>query len=113
MGMYFHKRSKRDRGLPSTFNTRDWETAQVYFGFKCAFCGEKSELHADHFIPLASDSCPGTIPTNMIPLCPKCNCAKHDSDPVEYLRSRYSYKVTKRIIRDIEQFFIYVSHFTE
>jgi 5-methylcytosine-specific restriction endonuclease McrA len=111
MSHLFHKRTKRDRGLPSTFNTKHWETAQQYFGWRCAFCGERHAEHADHWIPISSDACPGTTPTNMIPLCATCNCSKNDTDPVQYLRARYSAKKARRIIRDVETFFIYMERF--
>lgn len=112
------KRRARKRGLPATFTTRHWRRALEYFNNCCAVCGRQMndlfgerKAHADHWIPLASPNCPGTTPLNIVPLCgglDGCNHYKRDSDPVEWLQSKFSPKQARAIIEWIETYFAWV-----
>ena len=79
----------RKRNLLDTFTASEWEFALRYFGHACAYCGSTERITADHFIPLNSPECPGTVAGNMIPACGHCNSSKCDRDPVAWLVERF------------------------
>ncbi len=82
------RRRARVRSLPDTFTAQEWQMCLRYWRNRCAYCGEQKPLSADHFIPLASPDCPGTIAENMLPACKSCNSSKQHRDPVEWLSER-------------------------
>jgi 5-methylcytosine-specific restriction endonuclease McrA len=51
----------------------------------CLYCGREvgDQYHVDHYIPLAAGG--GNGPDNIVIACPRCNCAKQDSHPEEFL----------------------------
>lgn len=79
----------RKRNLPDTFSAEEWEFALQYFGHSCAYCGSSERLTVDHFVPLTSPECPGTVAENMIPACLSCNSSKRDNDPISWLIARF------------------------
>lgn len=69
----------------------------------CAYCGEKGDLHIEHFIPLSKG---GTHTLgNIVPACPKCNYSKRDHDAFTWYKSQsfYSHKRWSRIIKLLGQ----------
>jgi len=88
------KRRARKRELPAQFTQADWQRALEYFEYRCAYCYDFPEegtvLEADHFIPLRSRKCPGTVPENMIPACRSCNRSKSKKSPKKWLEQRFS-----------------------
>lgn len=107
-----HRRMARKRNLPDKFTAEDWQRALEYFGGKCAVCGyepdEIRKLVPDHWIPIASPDCPGTVPTNIVPLCHGvggCNNEKRDEVPLNWLIGKFgkSYAFMKN--SQIEAFF--------
>lgn len=84
------RRRARERGLPYTFTAQEWQMCLRYWHHRCAYCGEHKPLSADHFIPLVSPDCPGTVARNMLPACKSCNSSKQHRDPVEWLTERTS-----------------------
>jgi 5-methylcytosine-specific restriction endonuclease McrA len=106
------RRRTRLIGLPNTFTNDDWARALEYFHGVCAYCQQPPNLfdvnrvlHVDHFIPLADPSCPGTIPTNMIPACQKCNLSKQHQSPIEWLTVTFGKRKAKNILKRIEDYF--------
>lgn len=89
------RRLARKRDLPDTMTDQDWIDTLAHFDNCCAVCGKFPEdriLEADHWIPLNSPECPGTVPSNMIPLCGGkggCNPRKSDTMPLEWLVRTY------------------------
>jgi hypothetical protein len=81
----------RMRQLPTTFTQEDANFALQYWSDGCAVCGAKKGfwigLAFDHWIPVSSPNCPGTVAENMLVLCqaikgapfgtPCCNQSKH------------------------------------
>jgi hypothetical protein len=67
------RRAARKRSLPDTFTYQEDQFCRQYFGYACAACGHEEGFQwiiaMDHWIPLDSSLCPGTVATNMIPLC--------------------------------------------
>jgi predicted HNH restriction endonuclease len=107
-----HNRQARKRSLSNTFTPTQWQQALDYFNGCCAVCGNQLKdlfgevtVHADHWIPLTSSECPGTIATNMICLCNKCNLSKHNTMPVVWLRRRYSERKARQIEKRIAEYF--------
>lgn len=105
------------RSLPASFTDADWQFALDYFKGCCAACGRPNglwhTLAADHWIALASDKCPGTIPGNIVPLCHGvggCNNAKQDRDPLEWLQSQFGIKQAQAINKRVQKFFSLARH---
>lgn len=106
------RRRARRRKLPDTMKQRDIEKCFAYFGHRCAVCGRPigfwHTLAMDHWIPLTSPECPGTVPQNMIPLCHGiggCNNAKHDKDPHEWLVATFGKRKATKIEKQIGAYF--------
>lgn len=110
-----HNREARKRSLPNTLTVKHTEKMMEYWGGRCAVCGRMEDfwtrIALDHWIPLNSPDCTGTIPINIIPLChgkkgvpagePTCNASKLDRNPhswlIEKLGKRKSSIIEKRI----------------
>lgn len=105
-------RRARKCDLPDTFTNADWQHALAYFNHACAVCGRPQglwhTLSADHWIPLSSADCPGTIPTNIVPLCHGqggCNNGKKDKNADVWLIRRFGKKKAKQISERIQAYF--------
>lgn len=110
------KRLARKRNLPDTFTPLDWERCLGYWHGCCAVCGRPAGLWhtiaADHWIPLSSPDCPGTVPTNIVPLCHakkdgegSCNVSKRDRDPAQWLVEYLEAKKAAAKLAEIESYF--------
>lgn len=101
-----HRYRARKRNLPAIYSASDWKSICEYFDNKCAVCGNKRTLHADHWIPLASLECPGTVVWNIVPLCKSCNCSKKSSNALTWILERYDYDDGMAINARIESFLL-------
>lgn len=110
------RRRARKRGLPNTFTKTEQEFMLRYFAYACAVCGNQEgflwTVVSDHWIPLSSPQCPGTIATNMIPLCHakqgeqfSCNGTKYNRAPLDWLRDRVGAYKANRIMKQIAVYF--------
>lgn len=94
-------RRARKRNLPVRFGVRDWKRALRFFDYRCAVCGQHHAVDAplvqDHWIPLSSSVCPGTVAENIIPLCAQCNRKKHAHNPWRWLKEVFSESEALRI----------------
>src|SRR5258708_25129362 len=102
----------RKRELPNHFTEQDWQIALDYWGHKCAVCerprGLWHTLSHDHWIPLSSEDCPGTDPTNILPLCcgvDGCNNSKGKQMPDLWLRKKLGKRRAFRKLAEIEPYF--------
>ncbi len=102
----------RKRSLPNNFSAQDRRRALEYWNGRCAVCGRPPGLWhtiaTDHWIPLSSPDCPGTIKTNMVPLChgtDGCNNQKYAKMPEVWLREKMGKRRAKRKLEEIEYFF--------
>lgn len=77
-----HRREARIKSLPSTLTVKQWEQAKRHFNHSCAYCGEKSELQQEHFIPLVKGG--EYTHNNILPSCQSCNCSKNDRNFFEW-----------------------------
>lgn len=71
-------RRAREAAVLSEFTYEDWQHCKKYFGYRCAYCGERKRLSQDHVVPLSKGG-PYTR-DNIIPACKPCNSSKHDDD---------------------------------
>jgi 5-methylcytosine-specific restriction endonuclease McrA len=103
--------------LPYSFSFDDEARALDYFHGYCAVCGKplrdlfgEIEPHLDHWIALSDPRLdnPGTVPTNMVPLCNKCNLSKHNADPVKWLNGKFGPRKAKQIQQRVEAYFQWV-----
>jgi hypothetical protein len=113
------KRKARKQSLPDNFTAQDWQRALDYFNDCCAVCGCPAGLWhtiaADHWIPLTSPNCPGTIPTNIIPLCHAqkdgeggCNNSKYNREPEQWLTEKYGKRKAQQVLDRINTYFEYI-----
>lgn len=101
-----NKRQTKIDSMPNSFPDDDWAKCVTYWQGKCAYCGKaKRKLHADHYIPVASAECPGTIPENILPSCESCNLSKQDADPAEWVSRKFGKDKATLIHARIEQYF--------
>jgi hypothetical protein len=111
----YHRYIARKFGLPDNFNSQDWQHVVDYFHGCCAVCGRQANdlfgthtLAADHWIPLTSPDCPGTVPWNIVPLCHGlggCNNQKHNADPVVWLTQKLGKPRAAKKLAEIAAFF--------
>lgn len=111
-----NNRRARKLDLPSAFTPQDWRYCLDFFDHHCAVCGKPAGLWhfiaADHWIPIASPDCPGTIPTNVVPLCHSrkdgegsCNNLKSDKEAVGWLKEQFGERKAKAILQRINAYF--------
>lgn len=111
-----HRRLARKRNLPDTFTAADWQHALDYFDGCCAACGRPAGLWhtiaADHWIALSDPACPGTVPTNIVPLChprkdggSSCNVSKHNKNAEQWLAEKLGKRKAKQILARIQVYF--------
>lgn len=109
------RRMARKRALPDTLTAEQWKRCLDYLGHQCAVCGRMPglwhTLAMDHWIPLSSPDCPGTIATNIVPLCHGdggCNEMKAARLPEEWLIEKFGKRKGRQILKRIEQYFEWV-----
>lgn len=109
-------RRTRKYELPYTFRYADETFCRAYFDHACAVCGNQEgfqwTIAMDHWIPLKSSACPGTIATNMIPLCHGlggCNNSKLHRNPDVWLIERFGPRKAAQILKKIHAYFALVS----
>lgn len=106
--------TRKDK-LPATLSPSDWRHALDYFHGCCAVCGRQLKdlfgehtAAMDHWIPLSSPDCPGTVPTNIVPLCHGvggCNNQKGNKNPQQWLEGKFSKRKSDEISRLIQNYF--------
>lgn len=106
----------RRRSLPATFTPAERTAMLQYWGFACAVCGRQEgfawTLADDHWIPLTSSQCPGTVARNIVPLCQGkggCNQSKGNKAPHTWLLDRFGTRKAAKIERAIAAYFAVVT----
>lgn len=103
--VYKSRRKARKLSLPDTFAATEYNTMMDYWNGCCAYCGAQRDfwhnIAADHFIPLNSPTCPGTVASNMIPACNFCNTSKSDKNPVQWTEGKFGKRKAKQILKRI------------
>lgn len=102
------RRRARVRGLQDRFTTDDQKRALSFFGNRCAVCsvaiGLSVKVNWDHWIPISSRICPGTVPSNMVPLCDSCNKSKNAARPSTWIVLELGVKCGLKRLKFIEDF---------
>ena len=106
-----HRRRARKRALPASYSLPHWHYALDFWHHACAVCGAQEglwwTLAMDHWIPLASPDCPGTVPWNIVPLCngaTGCNNRKGGKPPQDWLLTTFLEEKGTKILRRIQRF---------
>ena len=114
---YERRRRTLKSVLAYDFTLDDESRALDYWNGRCAVCDRPlidlfGEHYAamDHWIALSDPrpDNPGTVPTNMIPLCHGvggCNNKKGNRDPVEWLIAEFGKRKSMKILERIETYF--------
>ena len=95
----------RKNALPDTMTEQDYIFMMEYWDNACAITGETDNLQIDHWIPLDSDNCPGTVPENMIPLSTSMNASKQNFDAKEWLEWKFGVYRASQILSRVNQYF--------
>jgi hypothetical protein len=110
------QRHTRQQSLPDTWTATQEAFMLTYWQHSCAVCGQQAGLlwilAFDHWIPLSHPSCPGTIATNMLPLChgiTGCNNSKHARLPHPWLIQKFGKRKTAKIEKAIAAYFAAVN----
>lgn len=74
------RRQRREDSLPDEWTEEIWQESLKFWGNKCVACGSRKSLQRDHLVPVAHKHCPGAVPSNLLPLCKRCNQAKSGTD---------------------------------
>ena len=102
------KKTKRLR-LPTNWSRADVRWGLKYFGHSCIVCfapfSENNRPQWDHWIPVTQENCPGTIPTNMVPLCGLCNRSKRNHDAGKWLLKKLGTSDAARVLVAVNEFF--------
>jgi len=81
-----HRRRMRE-GRGGGFSASAWVALRESYGYRCAYCGASTTLHADHRTPLSRGG--SNSIDNILPACAPCNLSKHDRTESEYLIRKY------------------------
>jgi hypothetical protein len=110
------KRGARKKALPISFTREDQQFMLQYWGSACVVCGREESLFGltlanDHWIPLTSADCPGTVAWNIVPLChgiEGCNNSKGKKAPERWLKRRFGTAKAKKILAAVQEYFLLV-----
>lgn len=112
---YVRYRARR-RSLPMDYSLDDWSRALTYWQDTCAICerprGLWHTISQDHWVPLSDAHCPGTVATNMLPLCygaDGCNNSKGGKNPEKWLVQKLGKRKAKRKLEEIHQYFAWIA----
>jgi hypothetical protein len=106
------KRRARKHSLPDTFTEEQALFCRQYFHYTCAICEREESfvftIGMDHWEPLAAEDCPGTVATNILPLCHGtggCNNSKGQKHPHAWIMQRFGQRKAAALLRKIEAYF--------
>lgn len=108
------RRDEKLKSLANDFTEEDEAFALDYFDYSCAVCGrictddDLTILVMDHWVPIFAPESPGTIPSNVVPLCHGvggCNNSKGDLAPHEWLAWKFGEPKARKIAAKIHAFF--------
>jgi 5-methylcytosine-specific restriction endonuclease McrA len=64
------------------FTPAEWVALVATYAGRCAYCGERRPLQADHRIPLSRGG--SNSIDNILPACQRCNAKKHQMTEAEF-----------------------------
>jgi 5-methylcytosine-specific restriction endonuclease McrA len=80
------RRRARKLQAGGAYTSREWLELLDVYGYRCAYCGAASSMHADHATPLSRGG--DNHIENVRPACPPCNQRKHKLTEDEYRARR-------------------------
>lgn len=86
--IYHQRRKAKKNSLPSSLTEQEWIEIKNKFNNRCAYCGKKTYLEQEHFVPLSKGG--EYTSNNIIPACRSCNASKRNKDFFEWY-SNYKY----------------------
>jgi 5-methylcytosine-specific restriction endonuclease McrA len=97
---YENARRARIAGSPGKCSNADWAALLEILGRNCLKCGSPEKPTRDHIVPLAR----GGIhhPTNMQPLCRKCN-EKKQAKTVDYRTDQQRETIASRWVVEVKR----------
>lgn len=104
----WQRRRARKKALPHDLTLEEWQYCLDYWENQCAVCGVDEDIHADHWIPLSHEDCPGTVAENMIPLCSHCNKTKHAIEAERWLTEKFGDEIASEKLAEVEAYFEHV-----
>lgn len=102
---YSFRRRARVRQFPDNLTLDEWQAALNYWNNSCAYCGTTGEMTADHYIPISSPTCPGTVASNIVPACWTCNCSKKHADACDWIKWKFGEDRAQEIEARIQTYF--------
>lgn len=97
------RRQARLRQLPTSTRWFDaFGQARRHWLDRCAICGEFCNPLRDHIVPISHAECPGSVPSNMMPLCHLHNRLKYNNDLATWLEQQgFAQEEILRIVRHV------------
>lgn len=106
------RRRALKQSLPSTLTATEIQFCRQYFHYACAVCGREEgfqwTIALDHWIPLIAPECPGTVASNIIPLChgiQGCNNMKKAQEASAWVTATFGKQKARIILKRIQQYF--------
>ncbi len=98
VNMKYQRYRAKKRSLANTLTEEQWIEIRNKFNNRCAYCGKKTRLEQEHFVPLSKGG--EYTSNNIIPACRSCNASKKDNDFFEWYPQQdfYSFKNEKSIL---------------
>lgn len=86
--LYWEQRRRRVArlaGAPGSFTAEEFRALVEAHGGRCAYCGKRTDLTADHRIPLCrTERSPTNWIENILPACLSCNSRKGRMTELEF-----------------------------
>jgi 5-methylcytosine-specific restriction endonuclease McrA len=76
------RRRSRKLDAGGSYTYAEWLRLVVVCGGRCAYCGKRAVLHADHRLPLARGG--SNVIENILPACARCNLRKAKMTDAEF-----------------------------
>jgi len=76
------RRRARALGATGSYSFVEWLDLVAEYDGRCAYCGAKALLHADHRLPLSRGG--SNSIDNIVPACARCNLRKHALTEAEF-----------------------------
>jgi 5-methylcytosine-specific restriction endonuclease McrA len=106
MDILLRSRRTQVKSLPTTLTIQQWRECLDYWEHSCAYCGSTKHIEMDHFVPVTSPKCLGTVANNIIPACKSCNSSKQNKDALTWLTDKYGQSRALEITSAITNYFL-------
>lgn len=107
------RRRSKKASMATNWTCMHQRAALLIWDSKCVACRRElpsiSDVTWDHWIPVSAPHCPGTVPSNMVPMCLSCNSSKGARDAHAWLLSRFGtagehiYAAVSEILSEVDE----------